>query len=130
MALAASLAGCAYVSRDDYLKYWDTDGDGWPLGEDCAPDDPLVYPYAPDRRGDGCDTDCGTEPDQDGDDWPDLADCAPDDATIFPCAPDDAAAPDQDCDGLDGPRVDACPGEDPDYAEKDRIYAECTGGEG
>jgi hypothetical protein len=123
---AAFLAGCAYVTRDDYLKLWDEDGDKWPLGDDCAPKDELIYPYAPDLRGDGCDTDCGTEPDADGDDWPDKADCAPDDPEVFPCAPDDAAPPDTDCDGTDGPRADACDGADPDY--EDPEYAPCEEG--
>jgi hypothetical protein len=117
MVLVLWCAGCgAYVSRDEFLDHWDQDGDGWPVGEDCAPEDPDVYPYAPDRRGDGCDTDCGTEPDADGDDWPEKADCDEADPTIYPCAPDSPGdAVDSDCDGFDTARTDTCPGDDPDY---------------
>jgi hypothetical protein len=119
------LSSCFYVSKEKYLDYWDADGDGWGIDQDCDDGDDQVYPYAPDRRGDGCDTDCGTEPDADGDDWPDKADCGPDDPARFPCAPD---APgdgvDSDCDGQDGPRADTCPGDDPDY--EDPVYAECN----
>ncbi len=114
-----SLGGCAYVTRAEYLEYWDEDGDGWPVSEDCAPKDPDVYPYAPDPRGDGCDSDCGMEPDADGDDWPDAADCGPQDPDIHPCSgsevPGDGV--DHDCDGFDGVRNDTCPGLDPDYPE-------------
>ena len=39
--------------------------------------------------GDGCDSDCGMEPDADGDDWPDDNDCGPEDPTIYPCNPDE-----------------------------------------
>jgi hypothetical protein len=105
VVVALSLAGCAYMTRDRFDELYDQDGDGWGVDEDCNDLHPLVYPFAPDVRGDSCDADCGEEPDADGDDWPDDADCAPDDATIYPCAPD---APDdgidQDCDGTFGPR--------------------------
>ena len=113
------LPGCVYVSRDEYRAYWDADGDGWPLDEDCAPDDAKVFPYAADPRGDGCDSDCGKEPDADLDDWPDAADCGADDATIHPCsaAEVDGDTIDSDCDGLDGMRVDACEGLDPDHPD-------------
>jgi hypothetical protein len=118
-ALLSLLVGCAYVSREEYLAYWDADEDGWPLDEDCAPDDPAVYPYGPDRRGDGCDSDCGTEPDADGDDWPDAADCGPDDPAVHPCSPAevDGDGEDADCDGDDGVRTDTCPGVDPDFPD-------------
>ncbi|MEQ1569669.1 MAG: hypothetical protein ABMA64_28800 [Myxococcota bacterium] len=126
LGLLVGLGGCAYVGHDEYLELWDVDGDLWPVGDDCAPNDPGVYPYAPDRRGDGCDTDCGTEPDQDGDDWPDKADCAPDDPTSYPCAADPLDGADRDCDGLDSARFDACPGLDPDYPD-DVEVATCGG---
>lgn len=119
LPLLALVAGCAYVSREEYLGYWDADGDGWPLDEDCAPDDPEIYPFAPDPRGDGCDSDCGSEPDADGDDWPDAADCGPDDPKIHPCSPEEVAGDDtdSDCDGADGPRTDTCAGTDPDFPD-------------
>ncbi|MEZ4239340.1 MAG: hypothetical protein R3F59_24935 [Myxococcota bacterium] len=124
------LVGCAYVSRDEALEAWDSDGDGWPNDEDCAPDDPMVYPYAYDVRGDGCDTDCGTEDDEDGDDWPDAADCDPADPQKFPCSPYevDGDGVDYDCDGKDGVRTDTCPGLDPDYPDVgpgDARYPSC-----
>jgi hypothetical protein len=120
--LFIALSACAYVSKDEFDEAWDKDHDGWPLGEDCA-DDPtdlsskVVFPFAPDVRGDGCDADCGKAADADGDDWPDDADCAPDDPTIYPCSPDevDGDTVDNDCDGHDGVRADTCPGFDPDY---------------
>lgn len=113
------LPGCVYVTRGEYLDRWDADGDGWPLEEDCAPDEPLIHPYAADPRGDGCDSDCGTDPDADGDDWPDAADCGPDDPTIHPCsaAETDGDGVDSDCDGHDSVRTDVCAGEDPDQPD-------------
>lgn len=122
------LVGCAYVTRDEYLAYWDADEDGWPLDDDCAPDDPDVYPYAPDVRGDGCDADCGTEPDADGDDWPDAADCGLDDATVYPCSDAEVEGDgvDSDCDGQDGARADVCTGADPDFP--DAAPVSCGGG--
>ncbi len=111
LGVALVFSGCFYVTKSEYDAAWDADGDLWPVGEDCAPDDPDIYPGAPDFRGDGCDADCGVEPDADGDDWPDVADCAPDDDTIYPCAPDEPGdGIDQDCDNRDGPREDDCPG--------------------
>jgi hypothetical protein len=122
------MLSCAYVTRDEYLRAWDADGDGWPLGRDCAPHDPDIFPGAPDRRGDGCDTDCGLEPDADGDDWPDKADCRPQDPHGFPCSPweVDGDKVDLDCDGLDGIRTTACPTDDPDYPPGTPVAA-CDG---
>jgi hypothetical protein len=113
--LAVALTGCAYVSKAELEEHWDADGDGWPIGEDCNDDDPDMYPYAPDVRGDGCDADCGTAPDADGDDWPDDADCEPNDPSVYPCSDDEVAGDgeDSDCDGLDVVRVEACPTADP-----------------
>ncbi|MEQ1507373.1 MAG: hypothetical protein ABMB14_34410 [Myxococcota bacterium] len=126
--VVAVSSGCAYVSREEYLALWDADGDEWPLDLDCAPDDPAIHPYALDKRGDGCDTDCGTEPDADGDDWPDAADCDPADPSAFPCSPFESlgdAGADLDCDGLDGARTDTCPGLDPDFPA-DQPAPPCT----
>lgn len=112
-----ALTGCVYVSKDEYDSYWDADGDGWPLDQDCDDTNPDVYPYAPDLRGDGCDADCGAELDTDGDDWPDVADCLPEDPDAYPCSPNevDGDGIDHDCDGEDSARTDVCPRRDPDF---------------
>ena len=117
--LLGLLPGCVYVTRGEYLAYWDADGDGWPLDQDCAPKDPDGYPFAPDRRGDGCDSDCGEEPDADLDDWPDAADCDSEDPDVHPCstAEVDGDGIDTDCDGLDSVRLDVCEGLDPDHPD-------------
>ncbi len=124
------VAGCAYVNRSEYETYWDADGDGYAIDEDCDDDNPNVFPFAPDFRGDGCDADCGEELDSDNDDWPDVADCDPNDPDIFPCSdmeePGDGI--DHDCDGADGVRDDACPSDDPDFPETEPI-ARCGGGQ-
>jgi len=125
--LVALVGGCAYVTKGEYDEHLDADADGWPLGEDCAPDDDRIYPYAPDVRGDGCDSDCGMEPDADGDDWPDDNDCAPDDSEIYPCAEEEAEddGVDQDCDGWDTTREDECAGTDPDFPYAPSILDGC-----
>ena len=119
VALCVLLAGCVYVTRAEYDDFWDADGDGWPLDEDCDDNNPDVYPFAPDRRGDGCDADCGRELDTDGDDWPDLADCVANDPEYFPCSPFDVDGDgeDQDCDGEVTKRTDDCPTDDPDFED-------------
>jgi len=128
LVLLSALSGCFYVSNDAFLKAWDQDGDGWPLGEpgdpdaDCAPFNRDIFPFAPDRRGDGCDSDCGRETDTDGDDYPDDADCDPQDPTIYPCAPEDESdGIDSDCDGNDGARTDECLGLDPSFPDAQPI---------
>ena len=115
------VSGCGYVSKSDFLDHWDGDGDGWPLGEDCDDDNPDVYPFAPDVRGDGCDADCGREPDSDCDDWPDATDCDPNVAEAYPCngSEQEGDGFDQDCDGFDGIRNDECPYGDPDFQDWD-----------
>lgn len=126
----SGLSGCVYVTRAEYDEFFDKDGDGWSLDEDCDDDNPDVYPFAPDRRGDGCDADCGEELDSDGDDWPDKADCEPKDPNSFPCSPFEVNLDgvDNDCDGLDDVRIDTCPTADPD--NEDAPILECAGGEG
>lgn len=123
------LVGCAYVSRAELDARYDADGDGFAFDEDCDDGSDQVYPGAPDVRGDGCDADCGFEPDADGDDWPDAADCAPDDPEIFPCSARevDGDEVDHDCDGFDAARSDACPVEDP-YDPLAESPANCGGG--
>jgi hypothetical protein len=120
VATSAWAPSCAYVTEEEARLAWDSDSDGWPDDDDCRPDDGDYHKYAYDLRGDGCDHDCGTEPDADGDDWPDAADCDPQDPEKFPCSPfegtQDGGA-DYDCDGLDGVRDDDCPGLDPDFPE-------------
>jgi hypothetical protein len=117
-----AIASCAYVTKDEFLKAWDPDHDGWPAPDDCAPEDSGIFPFALDKRGDGCDTDCGTEDDADGDDWPDAADCFPDDALAYPCslAEQEGDAVDTDCGGQDGVRTDTCAGLDPDFPPEQR----------
>ena len=117
------LMGCAYVTKGEYLEVWDEDGDGWPLDEDCAPNDPNVYPFAPDPRGDGCDSDCGREPDEDEDDWPDKTDCDQSNPAIHPCSTVEVEGDgiDHDCDGLDGIRTDTCAGTDPDFPDAEPL---------
>ncbi len=113
------LSSCAYVSKAEYDEYYDFDGDGWPIGEDCDDNNGDIFPFAPDLRGDGCDADCGEEPDTDGDDWPDVADCEPNNPDVFPCSGNevDADNTDSDCDGLDSARTDVCPTADPDFED-------------
>ncbi len=129
LALCGALAGCVYVTRAEYDDYWDADGDGWPLDEDCNDRNPDVYPYAPDLRGDGCDADCGMESDRDGDDWPDLADCGPDDPDVYPCSDNevDGDGTDHDCDGLTSARTDECPTADPDFEDAPYLGPDCEG---
>lgn len=118
-----ALTGCPYMSKAQFDEYWDNDGDTYGVGEDCDDANEWVHPYAYDFRGDGCDADCGTEPDADGDDWPDGADCAPDDATIFPCAVElsETDGIDSDCDGRDTTRAGGCISTDPDADEANEV---------
>ena len=117
--LSLTMAACVYVTKEEYDDYWDVDQDGWPLDQDCNDNNPDVYPFAPDRRGDGCDADCGEESDQDGDDWPDQADCEPTDPEAYPCSEfeSDLDDIDHDCDGLTTIRTDPCPTDDPDFED-------------
>lgn len=127
----AFLSSCAYVTRAEYDEYWDADGDGWPVGEDCNDNNDQMYPYAADLRGDGCDSDClHLEDDADGDDWPDSSDCDTENPDIYPCAEDtDGDNVDSDCDGLDSARTDACPTSDPDYPDVESVTCS-AGGDG
>jgi len=127
-----ALAGCVYVTKAEFESYWDQDGDGWPLDDDCDDQNPDIFPGAPDLRGDGCDADCGREPDMDGDDWPDLADCNAEDPLIHPCSDEEVAGDgiDHDCDGHDEIRADACRGTDPDFVDPPAPHlGNCDAGE-
>jgi hypothetical protein len=121
-----AFCGCSYISKKEFDAIWDEDEDGWGFEDDCDDANPLVYPYAPDVRGDGCDADCSYESDSDGDDWPDSADCDANNGDVFPCNPNeiDSDTVDSDCDGLTTIRTTPCNdvsdwpkhlGVDPDY---------------
>lgn len=121
------LGGCPWVTEEEYDQYWDSDGDGWGIDEDCAPNDARIYPYAADVRGDGCDSDCGMEADADGDDWPDDADCDPNDATVYPCSLHETQGDDKDsdCDGdPDRVRTEPCLDGDPDFPDAEAIVVD------
>ncbi len=116
------IAGCEYITREEFEAHLDADQDGWPKGDDCDDANPSIFPYAPDVRGDGCNADCGATGDQDGDDWPDSVDCDPEDNAVFPCAPDvEGDSVDADCDGEDGERTDICPVSDPDFEASEQV---------
>ncbi len=116
-ALAALLllAGCAPTLKGDApaedsggeaTPAADRDGDGVLNEQDCAPDDPAVYPGAPEAC-DEEDNDCDSEideigpgnPDADGDGRGACADC--DDAApgVAPGEPERCDGQDNDCDG-------------------------------
>lgn len=124
------VVGCVYVTRDEFEQFWDADEDGWALDQDCDDTNRDIYPFAPDLRGDGCDADCGREPDADNDDWPDVADCDPADPDAHPCstAEVDGDGIDHDCDGLDTARTDSCPTGDPDFDDAPEL--DCGAGDG
>jgi hypothetical protein len=85
----------------------DRDGDGVADGADCEPDDPSVYPGAPDAPYDGVDSDCddGEEYDLDGDGVDGIEgggeDCDDQNPAVYPGAPELDDALDNDCDGRD-----------------------------
>ena len=104
-ALLLATTGC---DPDDDPPANDRDGDGVVDGDDCNPDDPNIYPGAPDNYGDGVDVDCdgvdGVDRDQDG--FPGNAppsdpkyDCDDGDETIHPEAEEICDGVDNDCDG-------------------------------
>jgi len=94
----------------------DVDGDGALNGADCGPEDPAIYPGAPELC-DAIDSDCDgdladgfpdddsdgapncIEVDTDGDGFDDNDDCDPLDANVFPGAPEACDLVDSDCDG-------------------------------
>ncbi len=56
--LLLGLGGCLFLDEDDLAARQDTDGDGVLDVDDCAPDDPAIYPGAEEICGDGLDNDC------------------------------------------------------------------------
>ena len=85
----------------------DTDGDGVPAPLDCDDKDPLTYPNAPEKCGDGkvqacvgADPGCDSATDKDGDGWMAPADCNDDVAAIHPGATELCNGVDDDCDGM------------------------------
>jgi hypothetical protein len=87
---------------------YDTDLDGVPDSEDCAPEDPSVYPGAPELCN-GLDENCDGQPDpvserdEDGDGWMWCEECDDEDGQSHPGAPDPHGdGVDTDCDGTDG----------------------------
>ncbi|MCO4762093.1 MAG: putative metal-binding motif-containing protein [Myxococcales bacterium] len=100
----------------------DEDGDGVPAPLDCDDTDPLRFPGAPERCGDGvlqsclgADPSCDGVDDADGDGWPDKGDCAPKDKNRHPGATELCNGLDDDCDGVvdngaPGGKLAACTG--------------------
>ena len=107
----------------------DTDGDGVPDADDCAPLDAGAYPGGKERCGDGVDQDCdGADLDCAGDDADGDGfggdDCDDADPNAYPGAPEDCGdGIDQDCDGEDA----AC--EDPGDGDGFLPPADCDDGD-
>ena len=94
----------------------DTDGDGAPNAQDCAPENPAVFPQAPEQC-DGVDNNCNylidegfadtdadglmdcIDNDDDNDNDPDETDCAPADPNVNHDADELCNAKDDNCDG-------------------------------
>jgi hypothetical protein len=105
------LCSCSFDEGDlaDVYAVADADGDGSLTNEDCAPDDPSIYPGADDPWGDDIDQDCdgfdGVDRDGDGapaagfGTSPDIEDCNDFDAAIHPGAVEECDLVDSDCDG-------------------------------
>ncbi len=85
----------------------DNDGDGFTVADgDCDDSDPLAYPSAPERCGDGIDQDCfggdalcADVVDNDGDGWSAPADCNDNDPSISPQGSE--LEDGKECDGVD-----------------------------
>jgi len=108
--LMVALAGCGYVTEQDYQDRLDWDDDGFIAqqfeGLDCDDRDATVFPGAPDEWYDGVDSDCEGDDDydQDGDGYASDQhggdDCDDLDPDINPGADEKTLdATDWDCDG-------------------------------
>ena len=123
VALAALLVGCP-AGTDTNAATIDTDRDGTPDAEDCAPDDPTVHPLA-NELCDDIDNDCDNDIDEgvlltwyDDADGDGFSGGDP----IFGCTyPEDAATVNEDCDDEDSSRY---PGAD---ERCDTIDNDCNG---
>ncbi|MGB0592114.1 MAG: MopE-related protein, partial [Myxococcota bacterium] len=85
----------------------DEDGDGHVPPNDCDDSDPMVYPSAPERCGDGVDQSCSGADlscdgvvDGDGDGWSPPIDCVDDDDDINPSEAELCDGLDNDCDDV------------------------------
>jgi len=119
LALALALLAGPGCPED---PLYDFDGDGSVNGEDCAPEDPDIYPGQTEDCEDGIDNDCDGDvdggdgdcfsPDNDGDGWTvEMGDCDDTDATINPDRPEEICdGDDNDCD----PQTPDEPDEDSD----------------
>ena len=128
------LVGCPNSSLFDF------DGDGSIDSEDCDPENPDVYPGAPDSVGDGVDSNCDGEDgvrncDQDGDDFLDVEcsggnDCDDTDPAIHPGAVELCDGEDGNCDGsLPAEEQDGDGDGDPGCSDCDDTDPELSGGD-
>ena len=120
------LSACIFIDRPTLDARLDPDQDGVPYPDDCAPEDPSIYPGAPEVC-DGVDQDCGgvvdegvvselyADSDGDGFGYPSApilgcegtvgyvtndADCEDGDEAVYPDAAEICDGKDQDCDGV------------------------------